>query len=854
MLPQRLMAVLILSLFTVVTGWAQTEPGASPPGFEFPRAYFVELHGAPTADGGSLSGLAAEKEAFRGAARKAGIAFRERYRFDKLWNGFSLEVSPLDLARLASLREVKALYPVDAVEPPRAEPAAELDLFTSVVQTQVDIAQNELGLTGRGVRVAIIDTGVDYDHPDLGGCFGPGCKVAAGHDFVGDGDPNAIFGSDPMPDPFPDDACIGHGTHVAGIVAADGPQVRGIAPEATLLAYRIFGCNVATDIDIAVAAMERALEDGADIVSMSFGAPGAWPSHPWAQAATRLVRQGVVVVTSAGNSGTSGLYFSGAPGVGDRVISTAAFSNTHSNYLAFSVSPDSQKIHFVRANATAPPVSGTFPLARTGSVASTFDACGPFAPAPGSLAGKIALIRMGGCSSYEKARNAQAAGAAAVLLWNNTNVNFPAVQNLAGPVPITVPAAVLSGASGLLLDGRLAAGPVSLTWSAEILSIPSNTGYQLAGFSSSGPSPTLTLKPNLGAPGTGIFSTHPLELGAYATFNGTSMAAPHVSGAVALLLQARPDTPAGAVQTLLQNTAAPQIFFADTGLGRLEVVHRQGAGLIRIADAIRSAVKVEPSELALGESEAGPAVRTLTIENEGPAAVTYDLSHARAMATAGTRVFFTTYVDSTPDVRFGASSVTVPAGGSATVEVTIGAPADLADGGLYGGYLVLTPRESGAGLGGLHVPYLGFKGDYQAAPVLTALPNGIPSLIKLAPFGQLLLQPNGATYSMQGDDFPMVGYHLDRPAQAIYMDVFDADTGKAWHRIPELPLPSRPSSPGSTTLYFWSGHTVHGKNRLLTVPDGRYVFRLTAIKPLGDETNPAHVDTWTSPVITIDRN
>ena len=98
--------------------------------------------------------------------------------------------------------------------------------------TGVDVAQNTLGLSGRGVKVAVIDTGIDYHHPDLGGCFGRGCRVEKGFDFVGDAfnaDPTSpAYNPTPVPDPDPDD-CNGHGTHVSGIIGANG-GLTGVAP------------------------------------------------------------------------------------------------------------------------------------------------------------------------------------------------------------------------------------------------------------------------------------------------------------------------------------------------------------------------------------------------------------------------------------------------------------------------------------------------------------------------------------------------------------------------------------------------------------------------------------------------
>jgi hypothetical protein len=126
------------------------------------------------------------------------------------------------------------------------------------------------GNKGKGVKIGIIDSGVDYTRTPLGGCFGPGCKIAGGYDFVGDdydGD------NTPVPDNDPFDNCYQHGTIVAGIIGANDNEynVTGVAPEASLYQYRVFGCNGATTDDIVVMAMQRAYNDGVDIINLSLG-------------------------------------------------------------------------------------------------------------------------------------------------------------------------------------------------------------------------------------------------------------------------------------------------------------------------------------------------------------------------------------------------------------------------------------------------------------------------------------------------------------------------------------------------------------------------------------------------------
>jgi len=799
--------------------------------------WFVELASPPAADGTARSALQAEHAAFRRAAARARLAYQERFAFSTLWNGLSIRIDPADVAALARLEGVTNVYPVAEFAIPEPSPDPAPQLATALAMTGADIVQSELGYTGAGVKVGIIDTGIDYDHPDLGGCFGPGCRVATGYDFVGDTFPTTA----PVPDEYPDD-CNGHGTHVAGIVGAHGGMT-GVAPEVTFGAYRVFGCTGATSADIMIAAMERALADGMQVVNMSIGSARQWPQYPTAAASTRLVNKGVVVVAAAGNDATQGLYGSAAPGVGNKVISVASFQNTHFNQRAFAVSPDGKLIGYNGATGAPPaPTTGTFPLARTGTPASPDDACAPLPP--GSLAGSVALIRRGTCTFYIKATNAQAAGAAGVVLYNN--VAGALSPTVAGTPPVAIPVVAITAADGALLDGRIAAGPTTITWTDQVISTPNPSAGLIASSSSWGVSPDLVLKPDIGAPGANILSTYPLSSSSgYAVLSGTSMASPHVAGAVALLLQARPHTPAQIVRTLLQNSADPRL--SGTVAGEFEPVQREGAGMLDIDDVILATTKIEPGKLSLGESEFGPVTRTLRIENNGMADIAYDLSHTPALAT-GPNTFVPALLAAPPVVTFSAPSVWVPAGGTATVDVTISPDAALPDRSLFGGWVVFTPQGGGQTY---RVPFSGFKGDYQSIPVIVPTANGFPWLAKLIG-SSYVNQPGGATFNLAAGDIPYILLHLDHSVRRLRMEVFEATSGRAWHRLADMQYFTRNSAATSFYAFGWDGVTFAGK-KLYTVPDGRYVVKLSVLKALGDDANPAHWESWTSPVITIDR-
>lgn len=851
--------IALLVPFSAHPAWTQGEPNLTPEQVavttdDGSQLWFAEMSSPPTSDGGDLATILAEQATFRGAASLSGIRYQERKAFKNLWNGLSIAVHPSDIDKLRRVPGA-TYYPVIAIQAPETTPMNDPELLTAIQMTGADVAQNDLGLTGAGIKVGIIDTGVDYDHPALGGdgvdrsnsTMFPNARVIAGTDYVGD----AYTGANtPVPDPYPDD-CFGHGTHVAGIVGANG-LVKGVAPGVTFGVYRVFGCAGSTQADIMIAAMEQALDDGMQIVNMSIGASTQWPSYPTGAASDRLVQKGVVVVASIGNAGQGQpaccLYAASAPGVGKKVIGVASFDNTHTNQFAFTATPDNQAFGFNGATgAPGPPASGTYPLARTGTSASTADAC--VALPAGSLTGKVALIRRGTCSFYAKSLNAQNAGAIAVVLYNNVAgaLNPTVVPPLPTDPPITIPVVAITAAAGVTLDARLASGPVDITWGASV-STPNANGGFISSFSSIGLAPDLSLKPNLGAPGGFILSTVPLNTGGgYGQNSGTSMASPHVAGAAALVLEAKPNTSPTAIRTMFENNANPRPrspFFAN-----LDMVQRQGAGLLDIPNALMATTRVEPEGLALGETEGNSVTKSLTITNKGSASVSYSLTHQPALASSPGTFTFPGGTIGSSTVSFSANPVIVPAGGSASVDVTVTANAGLADRSMFGGYVVVTPDDAGQDV---RVPFAGFKGDYQSLQIFVPTGNNFPRLGKQVAPGSFQIPVGPLTYTLQGLDQVFVLVHLEHQSARLRMEVLDATTGQSWHRALDEKDVGRNTSAGGFFALSWDGITVNG-NQAVVVPNGSYVIKLSALKALGDGNNPAHWETWTSPVVTLAR-
>ncbi|MBM4431018.1 MAG: hypothetical protein FJ026_11830 [Chloroflexi bacterium] len=279
-----------------------------------------------------------------------GIALEVRWQYSYVFNGLAVSVRQDDVARIAALPGVRQVHPDTEVHA-LLEDSVPL-IGADQVWTMLDPSGQPV--TGKGIRVAVLDTGIDYTHPDLGGGFGPGFKVAGGYDFVND-DP------DPMDDRF-------HGTHCAGILAANG-TVKGVAPEATLYAYKVLNAEGSGSGSDIMAGIERATnpdgdpttDDAVDVISMSLGGSGN-PDDPLAQAVDAAFAEGVVVVVAAGNEGSA--YGSvQSPGVARKAFTVGASDKDDAIATFSSRGPVSDYLELVKPDILAPGVDirSTYP-------------------------------------------------------------------------------------------------------------------------------------------------------------------------------------------------------------------------------------------------------------------------------------------------------------------------------------------------------------------------------------------------------------------------------------------------------------------------------------------------------------
>ncbi|MGQ0771648.1 MAG: S8 family serine peptidase [Nitrososphaerota archaeon] len=421
---------------------------------------------------------------------------------------------------------------------------------------------HSLGYNGSGIKIAVIDTGVDYNHPDLFG-FGQDGKVVGGFDFIENDD-------------SPLDT-NGHGTEVAGIIAANG-KITGIAPQAKILAYRVSDTGESVSSDLIVKAIQRAVQDDVDIINISLGVNRT--NDKIEDAINDAVEKGIVVVAAAGNSGPDPKTI-GSPGKDPHAITVGATYNNLTASLVATLEIDGKRIEVL-------PMVGTSPRAEPIIAEIVFGKYGRSDDLKGiDASDKILLIERGSDKKdeliyfSEKEKNSANAGARAIIVFNNEPGIFlgELSNKIEGPdYKPRIPAVSMSKEDGLVLKAMLenrTVGAINTFYHPDFVSF----------FSSRGPVSPFYIKPDLVAPGVFVNTTS--VSGIYNLTSGTSFAAPHVSGAAAILLQKNPAFAPQEIAAILTTTADPIFdtygmpFTQDiSGVGRLNITKAFDANLI----------------------------------------------------------------------------------------------------------------------------------------------------------------------------------------------------------------------------------------------------------------------------------
>ncbi len=790
-------------------------------------AVLVELEGAPAArvfaatfEAGKPSGASqarteavnasraqvsrnvTEQQQFSALLARSPVQATPIYRVTKALNGLAYTVNRSDIARLREMPGVKAVHLIEQEYP---------TLSTSVPFLGTAAAwsgASPLGVTGQGVRIGIIDTGVDYQHATFGGtgllvdyqandrtvvdAYFPNAHVVGGTDFAGDA---YTGGNAPAPDPDPMD-CNGHGTHVAstasgGGVNADGTPFTGpydgttafgalrigpgVAPQAQVYALRVFGCSGSTGLT--VQAIEWSLDpnndndlsDHLDVINMSLGSNYGTLASTTAIASDNAARMGVVVVASAGNAGDT-YFIGGSPGAGQRVIATAATGDSGLPGAILTINSPVGIAGNVAAVAnvmTTTPAGGTVSASgQTGNVVLALDAANGAGPLTtdgcsaltnsAAMTGNIALVDRGTCGFGVKYQNALAAGAIGMIVANNAAGASPTAMGGAIVGPATIPALMVTKESGDSIKAQLISTAVNATFVAASLA------DTLASFSSRGPiggGGIGNVKPDISAPGisitaaqTGVTCTAGgcltpnaagfLPGGQTLTISGTSMAAPHAAGVMALLVQRFPDRSPEELKALAMNTSLHDIFKYPGMVDRVGV-DRSGAGR---ADPVKA---LQGTVAAFNNDVAGAVSLSFVGEVVGSLTQTQKLRVVNYGSTAQTFTLGFDIASDAPGIAFslpGGNFVTVPAGGTVIVDVQVFATAAQMDHtrDIAADALQAAPAPF-AGLGSMPRHYLTNKNGYINFTQASATVLRVPVYAALRPASDITAPATIAT-------------------------------------------------------------------------------------------------------------
>ncbi|MDM5153437.1 S8 family serine peptidase [Bacillus sp. DX1.1] len=508
-----------------------------------------------------------------------------------------------------------------------AKAAIQPKMADSVPQIGVDKLHAE-NITGKGIKVGVLDTGIDYNHPDLKDAY-KGYRTKQG-EFPNKIDPNAVKGwdfvnndADPMETTYKDWQNSGgapefnngsayytsHGTHVAGTIAAGKKNevdyaVQGVAPDVDLYAYRVLGPYGSGQTNGILAAIDKAVKDDMDVINLSLGASINDPLYPTSVAVNNAMLAGVVAVVAAENTGPEEGTI-GSPSAAALPITVGA-SDAAMTIPTFSA--DTGDLHVDKMMLLGKSFTDKLEDLKGKSLPIVYAGLGKSGDFTGKdVKGKLALIQRGEITFDEKIKNAKEAGAKAVIVYNNADGE---ITSYLGESTSSIPSFRLTKADGEKLQAKAVQGDVSLTFGE--LSNTKTEGDYLADFSSRGPAnKTDDIKPDIVAPGVSVFSTVPEYINdpkdgdnypvAYGRMSGTSMASPHTAGVAALILQEHPNYSPFEVKEALMNTAVDlkeERSVYEVGSGRIDAYHAVHADTsIEVIDKTSNIVNDEEVEI-----------------------------------------------------------------------------------------------------------------------------------------------------------------------------------------------------------------------------------------------------------------
>jgi minor extracellular serine protease Vpr len=752
---------------------------------------------------GQLAEIDEEQDAFLADLAQAGVTYHVRQRIRFTFNGVFLDVRGTDMQAVVDSRSVSRVFTPHVAQ-----------LLDTITNTAIGVDDalwsrtlaNGKRLDGTGMTIGIIDTGIDYRHPDLGGSKFPNAKVIGGYDFA-----------DSDRDPMDVD---GHGTHVAGIAAANG-TVKGVAPAARLYAYKVFSDEGggASDGNI-VAAIDRAVRDRCTVINMSLGLPGGTSDTAETESINNAVKAGVIVVAAAGNTGPRNpetAWPIGSPSTSLAAISVAASDDGPYPVMRI-VSPTTAGLSNIRGS-----YADIAPAFRSGFVydvvAAGYGSVEEFAAV--NVRGKVALVQRGpvgtgGIYFRDKVLNAQKAGAAGVIIYNHS----PGIVGMTLRVEPGDELKEYVPCIGVTQDD----GENLRRLVARYLRVSFETGSLLgtaADFSSMGPTADFYFKPEVAAPGVAVNST--LPGGEYARFDGTSMASPAVAGAAALIKQAHPDWTPETIKLVLMNTSA---ILRNWQNNEVITWTLQGAGRVDVQAAVDA-----PAVASVATNDDSATMRTGALMLDDAHITTATKVLVRSLSTSV--VALTSSFEWTMEARAGVTvtvepaTVLLPAGGTTELTVTTVVDENVVDAGAHEGVIMI-----GSSFGVLHLPYVYWRGPVEIPSQLaalrldgTTLDIGEGNLVVHYSIGY-----GGVRPPVDQTDEPKASSLASQVVMRVFAEDGTASLGTIYRRSLVLV--------GDHVLD-WDGRDIYGN---LFLRDGNYVLRTSVIESDNNNAAPSIVE------------
>ncbi|KAF7555259.1 hypothetical protein G7Z17_g2266 [Cylindrodendrum hubeiense] len=761
------------------------------------------------------------------------------------FQGVSIEISNDQDGTLGELKNLSGIadaWPVEVitldVDFDTGDPSPK---WNPHVVTRVD-ELHKRGIKGKGQRVCIVDSGADSSHPALSG------RIAGGKNMLDD---TPTF-----------EDCNGHGTFVSSMVVGKNKDFSGVAPEAEVYMYKIFDCEGSTSNDIVLKGLLAADADDCDIVSLSVGGDNGYSGSLLSRVASQVANDRLVII-AAGNSGEMGTFYASSPASGRGVVAVASVNSKQIlgwPATILSSSGDSFNLSYVTPDGQKLNESTSIPL-----VLDSGDSCNPSEYGSESEA---VVIKRGVCFANKQFNTLSGTGFGYFLIFDSYNQGVSYMSDASNTNPSVHLFAVTQAAVGDWVNKQVSASHnLTLVVEADADSAASESDFaasgQMSSFSSWGPTFENDFSPTIAAPGGAVYGAFPDNT--FAIASGTSFSTPYMAGIAALYFSHVKKDAAEFARRISSTAALLPSYSASEGslISDIAPLAQQGAGLV---DAVKvldyTTVLMSGSHISLNDTVNRVSTHVIQLKNTGSSQVTFKISHVAASSVQGRDEYWYPYeyypplLDNVAGSISAPESVSIAAGATQEIEVTINTPEDLVpnSGVIWSGKIVF----EGSNGEFVAIPYMGVEAStYNWTPL-----EGSPLVFRYDSDSGYLYPVDwqGKPYKPAELDSPEVYFALRYGTYEFSIDLVGADWtvkdfsyplsagsgGRQWYG----PVRTQPDVFGSYTD-FPLQHPLRfsnvGFNKFqcfangTDIPSGKYKVLSRALRMFGNPTNP---DDW----------